>query len=188
MNKIEAIYFTKNTENKDDKNVEYFLRPDVVIAENGIGQPKCDLKTLLAPGTHAEAGEPPIKVGMDANNIPAADTKFSLHYNDLFSPILAAGSACLFNSFLHKTKIRTTDIKYNVESGFFAAMSMLDKRVEFRYFPMSSMRIGTTPIYYVGERASPFHEVIINGSVEDRKFVAFFVYGNEVTSFMTCGY
>jgi hypothetical protein len=30
--------------------------------------------------------------------------------------------------------------------------------------------------------------VIINGSVEDKKFVAFFVYGNEITGFMTCGY
>lgn len=67
-------------------------------------------------------------------------------------------------------------------------MSMMDKRVEFRYFPMTHIKIGKTPIYYVGERATPFHEVIINGSVSDRKFVAFFVYGNEVTGFMTCGY
>lgn len=79
-------------------------------------------------------------------------------------------------------------MKYNIESGFFAAMNMMDKRVEFRYFPFTSLKIGNTPVYFVGERNSPFHEIIINGSVEDRKFVAFYVYGNEVTGFMTCGY
>lgn len=164
------------------------MRPDVIIAENGVGQPKYSLKDLLAPATNAEAGEPPIKVGIDATGCPSSDVKFSLHYNDLFSPILAAGSCTLFPSFVHKLKVRTNDIKYNIESGFFAAMSMLDKRVEFRYFPFTPLRIGTTPIYYVGERNAPYHEVIINGSVEQRKFVAYFVYGNEVTGFMTCGY
>jgi hypothetical protein len=188
INKIEAIYFNKDTENKEDKKIEYFVRPDIVIAENGIGQPKYDLRSLLAPGTNSEAGEPPIKLGIDATGIPACDVKFSLHYNDLFSPILAAGSCTQYNSFVHKTKIRTQDIKYNIESGFFAAMSMMDKRVEFRYFPMTSMKIQNTPIYYVGERATPFHEIIVNGSIENRKFVAFFVYGNEITGFMTCGY
>jgi hypothetical protein len=79
-------------------------------------------------------------------------------------------------------------MKYNIEAGFFAAMSMMDKRVEFRYFPFSSLKLGTTPVYFVGERCSPFHEVIINGSVEEKKFVAYFVYGNEVTGLMTCGY
>jgi hypothetical protein len=79
-------------------------------------------------------------------------------------------------------------MKYNIEAGFFAAMSMMDKRVEFRYFPFSSLKLGSTPVYFVGERCSPFHEVIINGSVEERKFVAYFVYGNEVTGLMTCGY
>src|SRR5438105_12566805 len=67
-------------------------------------------------------------------------------------------------------------------------MNMLDKRVEFRYFPFASMKINNTPIYFVGERCQAFHEIIINGSVEDRKFVAYFVYGNEIVGFVTCGY
>lgn len=33
-------------------------------------------------------------------------------------------------------------MKYNIESGFFAAMNMMDKRVEFRYFPFTSLKIG----------------------------------------------
>jgi hypothetical protein len=75
-----------------DKNVEFFVRPDLIIGENGLGQPKYNLKTMLAPATNAEAGEPPLKLGIDATGVPASDVKFSLHYNDLFSPILAAGS------------------------------------------------------------------------------------------------
>jgi hypothetical protein len=67
-------------------------------------------------------------------------------------------------------------------------MNMLDKRVEFRYFPFTPMKIGDKNLYFVGERNQAFHEVIINGSVEDRKFVAYFVYGNEVVGFLTCGY
>lgn len=65
---------------------------------------------------------------------------------------------------------------------------MLDKRVEFKYIPFTPMKIGDTPIYFVGERNQPFHEIIINGDVEARKFVAFFVYGNEVCGFLTVGY
>ena len=92
MNKVEGIYFKKNNAPKEEKNVEYYIRPDLIIAENGIGAPKYDIKTVLSPGKNAENGEPPIKLGIDAAGIPASDVKFSLHYNDLFSPILAAGS------------------------------------------------------------------------------------------------
>jgi hypothetical protein len=92
MNKIEGLYFKKNAPSKEEKNVEFYLRPDIVIAENGVGAPKYDLKSVLAPAKNAENGEPPLKLGIDATGVPASDVKFSLHYNDLFSPILAAGS------------------------------------------------------------------------------------------------
>jgi len=188
LNRLEAIYFKKDSKDKSEKNVEYFLRPDVVIAENGVGGPKYDLRSKLTPAENAENGEPPLKLGIDDQGIPGCDIKFSLHYNDLFSPILAAGSCATYNSFLHKVKLRYLDTKYNIEAGFFAAMNMMDKRVEFRYFPMTALKINGTPIYYVGERATPFHEIIVNGSIEDRKFVAFYVYGNEIVGFATCGF
>lgn len=146
------------------------------------------MRSLLTPGANAETDEPPLNIGIDMAGVPASDTKFSLHYNDLHSPIFAAGSATQYPSFIHKTRIRTTDIKYNIESAFYAAMNMMDKRVEFKYFPLTYMKIADNPIYFVGERNQAFHEVIINGSVEDRKFIAFFVYGNEVIGFVTCGY
>ena len=67
-------------------------------------------------------------------------------------PIFAAGSATQYPSFIHKTRIRTSDIKYNIESGFYAAMNMMDKRVEFKYFPLTYMKLDDKPIYFVGER------------------------------------
>jgi hypothetical protein len=68
MNKIDSLHFKRNSENEEkvtgkvatDKNVEYFVRPDVVIAENGIGAPKYDIRMLLTPGSDSENGEPPI--------------------------------------------------------------------------------------------------------------------------------
>lgn len=37
INRIEAIYFNKEEQNEKEKNVEYYIKPDVVIAEGGIG-------------------------------------------------------------------------------------------------------------------------------------------------------
>ena len=159
------------------------------MAENGVGAPKLNIKKLFAPGRNSEDGDPPISVGIDNNGIPSSDIRFSLNYNNIHSPIFAAGSCTQYPSFVHKTKIRTSDIKYNVESGFYAAMNMMDKRVEFRYFPLTNLSIDkTTPIYFVGERTQGFQEVIINGSVAEKKFVAYFIYGDEVIGFMTCGF
>jgi len=60
LDKLEQIVFKKNTNKKEDKKVQYFIKPDVVIAENGLGTPKLNIKTLLSPGIHAENDEPPI--------------------------------------------------------------------------------------------------------------------------------
>lgn len=53
---------------------------------------------------------------------------------------------------MHKIRLRTQDIKYNIEAAFYAAMNMMDKRVEFRYIPFTAFRIGETPVNFVGER------------------------------------
>ena len=65
---------------------------------------------------------------------------------------------------------------------------MMNKRVEFRYFPLSRIQIGDKNIYYVGEREPAYHEVIFNGDPLSGKFIAYFVFGNEVVGFLTCGY
>lgn len=89
---------------------------------------------------------------------------------------------------MHKIKIRTEDIKYNIESGFYAAMNMLDKQVEFRYLPMTPLTIGDKKLYFIGEREQPITDVIIRGKLTDDKWVAFFVFGDEICGFLTCGY
>lgn len=126
---------------------EYFVCPDVVIAENGIGKPKIDILTLIEQKENSTVN----RVGVDNSGVPASNIRFSLLYNDLQSPLLAAGSCTGFPSFLHRVRIRTNEAKYNIEQGFYAAMNMMDKQVEFNYFHMNSLKIGDTEIYYVGE-------------------------------------
>jgi hypothetical protein len=79
-------------------------------------------------------------------------------------------------------------VKYNIEQGFYAAMNMMDKQVEFNYFHMNSLKIGNTDIYYVGEPKNAYTEIIMKGDPASGKFVAFYVYGDEIVGFVTCGY
>ena len=69
INNVEMIYFkNKGLKSKRDENgkkIEYYIKPDVVIAENGVGTPKYNLKDMLAPGATSEFGEPPIQIGID---------------------------------------------------------------------------------------------------------------------------
>lgn len=53
---------------------------------------------------------------------------------------------------------------------------------------MTQLRIGDKKLYHVGEREQPVTEVIMSGTPESGKFVAFFVYGEEICGFLTCGY
>lgn len=109
-------------------------------------------------------------------------------HNDLQSPVYAVGSCSQYPSFFHKIKFRTDDVKWNIEAGFYCAMNMLDKRIEFKQIPMTNLTIGDCHIYHVGERNTPFTEIILSGDPESGKFVAFYCYGDEICSFVTVGY
>ena len=160
------------------------MEPDFIIAENGLGQPKVDLKKIIdvKESNHVNF------VGLDKDGIPASNVRFSLLYNDIASPLLAAGSCTGFPSFLHKMRLRTNDAKYNIEQGFYAAMNMMDKQVEFNYFHMYQLKIGDKYLYYVGEPQNAFTEIITKGDPATGKFVVFYVYGNEIVGFCTYGY
>lgn len=54
--------------------------------------------------------------------------------------------------------------------------------------PMTSLKIGDTRIYYVGERKTPYTEIITRGDIKSGKFVQYYIYGDEVVAFVTCGY
>ena len=127
---------------------EYFVSTDCVIAENGLGPPKGNLKALIGEQEKSNLSS----LTFNNENIPISNVRFSLLQNDIASAYLAAGSCTHYPSFMHKIKVRTDDIKYNIESGFYAAMNMLDKEVEFRYLPVTPLTIGDKKLYFVGER------------------------------------
>lgn len=109
-------------------------------------------------------------------------------HNDIHSPIFAAGNAAEFPSFVNKKRMREDDKAYNIEAAFYAAMNMLDKRVEFRYIPHTYMTINDKNIHFVGERGQKFSEVVIDGDESTGRFVIWYIYGEEVVGFVTVGY
>lgn len=126
---MESIYFKKAEDRSVEKLyskegvMEYFIHPDVVIVENGVGAPKLDLNGLIENG---ESGSLDC-IKVDSKGLPYSNMRFSLLPNDHASPINAVGSATQYPSFFHKLRVRTDDVKYNMESAFHAAMWMLDK-------------------------------------------------------------
>jgi len=100
-----------------------------------------------------------------------------------------AGNCTQFPSFLHKKLYRTSNVKYNVEQGYYAAMAMLDKRIKFTTLNTYKVSIGNDmPAFYVGERNSVCHEIVIEGDTEKGQFVAYYCYGDEVIGMLTFGY
>ena len=128
-NKMETIYFRMEEDKSIEKlysqegAVEYFINPDVVIVENGIGQPKVSLSRLIENGEHGSLN----KIKIDSTGVPYSNIRFSLLHNDHASAVNAVGSCTQYPSFFHKIRVRTDDVKYNIESAFYAAMWMLDK-------------------------------------------------------------
>mmetsp|Transcript_14006 Transcript_14006/g.9884 ORF Transcript_14006/g.9884 Transcript_14006/m.9884 type:complete len:98 (+) Transcript_14006:659-952(+) len=79
----------------------------------------------------------------DETGLPTSNIRFQLVHNDYTPTLFAVGSATQFPSFMHKQRVRTSDVKYNCEAAVFTAMQMLDKRnAIFRYIPMTNLRIG----------------------------------------------
>ena len=154
--KVEKIHFLKRSDKEveadavwtEKGSTDYFVKPDLIIVEDGIGRPKVDLRPLIGHEEHGNLNN----LTFNNEGIPISNIRFSLYQNDIMSPILAAGSCTHYPSFMHKIKVRGDDLKYNIESGFYAAMNMLDKQVEFRYLPMTPLTIGSKKLYWVGER------------------------------------
>lgn len=122
------------------------------------------------------------------SHIPHANTRFSLIHNDVASPILAVGSAVEIPSFIHKQRLRSDHQATNIEAAFYAAMNMLDKRVEFRYIPHNYLLVNDVPIHFVGETNHKHSEIILDGDINKGKFVMYYVYGEEIIGFCTVGY
>lgn len=120
--------------------------------------------------------------------IPTANVRFSLFHNEINAPLLAAGSATEFPSFIEKQRMRCENHGFNIDSGFFAAMCMLDKRVEFRSIPHTYFKINDKDVHYVGEINHTFNETIIEGDVNSDRFIIWYIFGEEIVGFCTVGY
>ena len=88
--KLEKIYFQREEDPKHSDE-EFWVNPDIIIGENGIGTPLYNLRNILTPGEN-EAGEPDLPVEIDSFGIPSSDIRFSLLHNVLHSTVSAAGS------------------------------------------------------------------------------------------------
>jgi len=138
-------------------------------------------------GYQEEGSEAKVSLG-GADTVPHTNTRFSLVHNDIHSSIHAVGSCVEFPSFIQKQRMRMDNASYNIEAAFYAAMNMLDKRVEFRYIPHHYMNINEIPVHFCGEPNQHYRETIIEGDVHSNKFIVWYVWGEEIVGFVTVGY
>lgn len=100
-NDLEAIYFNKegDYDHETVADTEYFIRPDMVICENGIAGPKQSLLHMV--GAQEQGSQRKVSIGT-FNGVPHTNTRFSLIHNDIHSPIYAVGSCAEYPSFVQK--------------------------------------------------------------------------------------
>jgi len=87
-----------------------------------------------------------------------------------------------------RKRMRVDDFGYNIDAAFYAAMNMLDKRVEFRYIPHFYMNINEKHVHFVGERGHKHSEFIVDGDPNSGRFIIWYIWGEEIIGFCTVGY
>lgn len=84
--------------------------------------------------------------------------------------------------------MRTDNYGFNIEAGYFAALSVMDKRIEFRYIPHYYFNINEKQFHFVGELNHKYSEIVVNGNLNSDKFIIYYILGDEVVGFLTYGY
>lgn len=97
-NELEQITFNKEEDYGPGRiaKVDYFVKPDMVIVENGIDRPQKELIKMVGSQDSGSAE----KVKMNPEYLPIANLRFSLCHQNISSPIFAAGSATLYPGFI----------------------------------------------------------------------------------------
>jgi hypothetical protein len=116
------------------------------------------------------------------------NVRFALIHNDVHSKILGVGPAVEAPSFIFKERARSDNVGFNMEAGFFAGLVAMDKRVEFRHIPHTYMTINERPMHFIGEPNQRYSEVVIEGDLNDDKFIVYYIFGEEVVGLLTFGY
>lgn len=186
-NELEGIYFHKEGDFAKDKtpDTEYFIQPDLVICANGIDMPRRDLKSMV--GHQEQGSERKVQLG-GYTKIPHTNIRFSLIHNDIDSPIFAVGSACEIPSFIFKNRSRSDNVGFNMEAAYFAGLTAINKRVEFRHVPHTYLTLNENPVHFVGEPNQRYSEVVVEGDLNSDKFIVYYVWGEEIVGFLTFGY
>jgi hypothetical protein len=173
---LEELVFSDKEHDINNK----FLKPDLVIMESHKIISQVDYRDIL----HLDSLDKHPR--MHEETAMVVDSTFAVHYGLSNPEIFAVGQGAACKSFIEKGFYRSNDVKYNIENGFYAAMNMLNKSINFNQLPMTRLTIGETEIYYVGERGVRYDDVHM--TQEGDKKVYFFIKSGEVVGFMTVGF
>lgn len=101
------------------------------------------------------------------------DSLSSIEYKNMYSTIFAAGTCTLMNSAYKDGSYRYFGPFIEVDSGFFAGLSMMNKRVGFKDVPMTTFTVMGNFFAYVGERDPIFTDLIVEGNLAKMQFVVY---------------
>jgi len=161
----------------------FYLSPDCIISESVLGKVDHSFHSKIF------FDKPKHRPELDANLAFKIDQRFSICLGMNYWEMYACGQNALHRSFMRNDLIRTPDVKFNIESGFYAALNMMHKDIRMEYLPLSRLTINNKEIYYYGERNNQYDRIIVSGdALKDDKFVVYYINGGVVSGFLTFGY
>jgi hypothetical protein len=154
------------------------LKPDVVITESNLGNSRLKLGKVYSDITGRYL--PSIL----ETDICTVDSLFSLQYDNLYSTLFAAGIWAMVDSEYKNISFRQPDSQYEVDSGFYAGLSMVNRRINRKsnwitlenasdVKPMTWFRILGNEFAFIGERNPIYTDVIVEGDLKSLKFVMY---------------
>ena len=161
---------------------EYYIKPDLYISEGPLTKVDHSFHNTIF------FNKPKYRPELDANGAFKIDRRFSIMLHLNYKGMFACGQNALHRSFLGNKPFRSTNTGFNIESGFFAALNMLNKEVKFQYLPLQRLTIGDKEMYFYGERNNAYEDVIIEGDINSDKFVVYYIRNNVVCGILTFGY
>lgn len=183
ITKVEADHKLKSISFKYDGFAkEYFIQPDVCIEESTLA--KLDHKyhkTIFFD-------KPKHRPVHDVNGTFNIDQWFSIMLHINYQGMYACGQNAQHRSFLANGTIRTPNTGFNVQSGFYAALMMLNKTTDFQYLSLERLQIGDKNMYFYGERNNMFDKVHIEGDLNSDKFICYYSRNGIVCGILTFGY
>lgn len=175
IDSFESDRITSLVISSSDKGVDSQLNLDLVISENDIESSKMNLHNIY--NENPEKPQPFIT----EKNVVYVDNLHSLMYKHYYPTIFAAGSCSALNSELNDNMVRCQDPHFEVDTGFYAGLSMMHKRIGYKDVPISTFTLANNFYAYIGERNPIYTDIIIEGNLKANQFVVY-LYNLEKTS------